>query len=286
VLGAELALRVPLELQTLHFEDKDVLTKEYLSVTIRGTIKWRIVDIRKFYLLVSRELRSTTNKAVSATAGSSGGAPMPVTVVGAPAPADERSSGSLLASAVEWLRVSAKDQTRIIVSHMKSGLLIAERLSTDLPGATAGGLGTSTEATLASGWSGGADTLANAIYDSLAARVSSYGIAIDDVSLQEIELPLEIVKQCIAACKNSYLPLIARQNASERREELRAEADVLGADNVAARELLAAAKGAGLADFVSDFLNQRFARGAAGGDMPGPNRPAAEVSVKMSSRVN
>jgi regulator of protease activity HflC (stomatin/prohibitin superfamily) len=276
VFGDELALRVPLEVQTLHFEDNDVLTKEYLSVTIRGSIKWRINDIRKFYLLISRELRLTTNL----NPGVSQQASATSVVVIEPKPLD-----GMVQSAIEWLRVLAKEQTRIIVSHMKSGLLIADKLSAELPEMKGEG---AREQTLAdvrtgppTGWSGGVDGLQDAIYDTLVERTASYGIVIEDVSLQEIQLPLEIVKQCIEACKLAYLPLISQRKASARHEELKAEADVIGADAVATKEVLGAAPSFTLVDFLGNFLNNRVAgEGGVGLSDEAAARIALEAAAK------
>jgi DNA-directed RNA polymerase subunit RPC12/RpoP len=53
VLGEEVAVRVPLEIQTLDFRDENVLTREYLQLTVIGTMKWHIVNINQFYLLGS-----------------------------------------------------------------------------------------------------------------------------------------------------------------------------------------------------------------------------------------
>lgn len=152
LLGEELALRVPLEVQTLSFHDEKKLTREYLEVDVRGTMKWRIDDIRRFYLLVSRELRAT------------------------------REHGD---------------------------------------------------------------------------RVRDYGIVIEDVSLQEVRMPDEIVRECVAACRSAYLPSQARNQASMEREKLRAETDLLGADNVAAQRMVEAAPAYTLPDFLTQIVAEK-----------------------------
>ncbi len=62
MFGEEIALRVPLEPQSLLFEDQDVLTREYLPITVRGTMKWRIVSLEHFYLLVSTDLHKVGDR--------------------------------------------------------------------------------------------------------------------------------------------------------------------------------------------------------------------------------
>ena len=70
ILGEEIACRVPLEIQTLSVQDDQVLTREYLPLQVNGTIKWRIVDLRRFYLLMSREIHVAGDRGKPAAASS------------------------------------------------------------------------------------------------------------------------------------------------------------------------------------------------------------------------
>jgi len=259
VLGEELVLRVPLEVQTLRFSDSNILTKEYLSVSVRGTMKWRISDIKKFYLLVSRELRSTSDTRGSVT-------------LAQPSTSDQKDSAELmLNSAIEWMRVIAEEQTRTVVSRAKSGLLIADRLSQEMPeiGASSDTHPPAQEIAVppanrrsAAEWGGATEGLASAIHDTIAQRLEGYGIAVDDVSLQEIRLPEEIVQECIAAAKAFYIPLRAQRESAiqyaGKHAELRAEVELLGRENVGTREVVGAAPAFTLTDFLSQFLSKRM----------------------------
>src|SRR5207253_1158395 len=99
----------------------------------------------------------------------------------------------------------AEEQTRVIISRVSSGLLMADRLSSEIPEVKS----TSSRTDLMLGqpqttsneWTGAADGLAVKIYDTIAARTANYGISVEEVSLQEIRLPEEIVQQCVEACK-------------------------------------------------------------------------------------
>lgn len=270
IFGDELALRVPLEVQTLQFADEKVLTREYLSVTVMGTLKWRITDIRKFYLLVSRELRTTADHANPEAAGYTSEGKRP------PAIANERVAASSIRErinlAIMWLRVLTEEQTRMVISRVSSGLLIADRLATEVPEIKAAAaqdrslltaLAASTPRAGDPEWTGAADGLARTIYDALTARVAPYGIHIEEVSLREIRLPEEIVQECVAAAKTAYLPLVSQRNAAARiavkRAELATEVELLGREAVAAREIVSNAPAYGLADFLSQFLKSGLA---------------------------
>ena len=267
VLGEELALRVPLEVQTLRFEDDNVLTREYLSLMIRGTMKWRITDINRFYLLVSRELRQTSDaggrvRSTPTTKDEPTGDPSPPDTI-----------ELLVRSAIEWLRVLAEEQTRLVVSRIGSGLLIADRLAGEVP-EVKGARGTGSEE-----FGGATAGLAEKIFTTLAQRVAEFGISIHDVSLQEIKLPEEIVQQCIAACKAAYLPTIAERQSAAKRANLKVEVDLLGREVVGTRQIVEAAPAYALPEFINDFLraNMPVMAGAAIGSAAATRLADAEA---------
>jgi regulator of protease activity HflC (stomatin/prohibitin superfamily) len=255
VLGEELALRVPLEVQTLRFADEHVMTREYLSVTARGTMKWRIVDIRKFYLLVSRELRSIEDHGDVVRQS-------PSSRVGTLGTRDGASNISdMMRLSVEWLRVLAEEQTRVAVSRISSGLLIADRLNAEFPEVGPrhrAEAGVAPLQTSSPEWTATADSLAGQIHQTISARVGAYGITIDEVSLQELRLPEEIVQECVRACKAAYLPLLAQRETAMKRAELAVEVDLLGREAVSTRQIVGAAPALTLSDFLNQFLIKRL----------------------------
>ncbi|HUB26396.1 MAG TPA: hypothetical protein VL992_13295, partial [Tepidisphaeraceae bacterium] len=108
ILGEEIALRVPLEIQTLDFRDENVLTREYLRLTVIGTMKWHIINIRQFYLLVSRELNMIAN-----TNGKETISPLATLV-----PTGSKTltmKDRLLTAAITWVRVLVEEETRAVV---------------------------------------------------------------------------------------------------------------------------------------------------------------------------
>ena len=238
VSGDELALRVPLETQTLTFDLANVLTQESLALRIRGSVKWRIADIERFYLLTSRELR------VPGDTGRTGDA--------------QTMTDRLLTASIGWLRGLIEEQTRTTVSRVRSGLLLADRVAADLPEMRALHGQTSAEPL-----GGGTEGLASAIHATLTDRLREFGLAIVDVSLQEVGMPASVVAQCEAAARSAYLPTIAAREARARRLHLQADAAVIGRDAVAAREVVKHAPAYALGDFLD-----RVVAGRAGGQTP------------------
>lgn len=263
VLGDELALRVPLEVQTLRFADENVLTREYLSVTAKGTLKWRIHNIEQFYLLVSRELRTTWEHKDHTHQSRSMQTPALRTA------GEATSNVNLLNLVIEWLRAMTEEQTRFVMSRMSSGLLLADRLSNELSEvkeAARHDLALPTSDAASGEWAKAADNVAAKVFDTMRARTEHYGIEVVEVSLQEIRLPEEIVQQCIEACKAAYLPLLAHRKASAKRADYAAETgrlahevELLGREAVGTREIIGEAPAVSLVDFLGSFLSKRLA---------------------------
>jgi regulator of protease activity HflC (stomatin/prohibitin superfamily) len=266
-LGDELALIVPLETQTLKFADDKVLTREYLSVTIRGSMKWKITDLKRYYLQVSRELRSTGKLAdgressyISTTTGDNGSGV-------------EATSTKLMASSIEWLRLLAEERTRTVVSRVSSGLLIADRVYDSLGSGAGGpqselarlaGIPSAVEGNQTA-WRSAAETLSQSIAQTISEGVADTGISIVSVSLQEIQLPEEVVARCIEAAQAAYLPLLAQRQAAVKRADLSADVDLLGKEAVGTREIVGAAPPFALVDFLSQFVTKQLGKSPAAG---------------------
>lgn len=216
--GEELVLRVPLEIQTLSFKDEEVLTKEYMPLTIRGTMYWKVVDLNKFYLLVSKEIHHADDRGEHAIA--------------------RAARNPRLEAAEYWLRSMAEEKTRTVISQISTGLLIADKLAADLPAV----LNTKGE-TLFGGATpqpnrSATEGLASAVKTEFAASVSEYGLEIHRVALQEVKLDPEIYAAAVEACKSAYLPIKAKAEALEKTLKLQAEADVIGKDAVGIKEIV------------------------------------------------
>ena len=218
--GEELVLRVPLEIQTLSFEDKEVLTKEYMPLTIRGTMYWKVVDLSKFYLLVSKEVHFADDRSAHGIKRSANNPQLEV--------------------AEYWLRSMSEEKTRTVISQIGTGLFIADKLTADLPavlhnnGETLFGGASQTVTANRSATEG----LASAIKTEFAAGVSEYGLEIHRVALQEVKLDPQIYAAAVEACKSAYLPIKAKAEAIARSLKLQADADVIGKEATGMKEIV------------------------------------------------
>lgn len=265
VLGDEVALRVPLEVQTLQFADENVLTQEYLSLTIRGTLKWRIADVRRFYLWVSREMRETSD-----SGGKYGASRSTRTVSTGDEPeetAKHETLNRLVRSSIEWLRGIAEAQTRLIVSRLHSGLLMADRVAYEVPEMRGSNLLGKAE------FSNGTEQLGSSLKAAVEAGVRDYGIAIEDVAVREVAFPKEVIDQCVQAAKAAYLPLLGHRQAAAETAKLRLEVESLGREAIASERIVAASP----AFALPDFINQVVQKGLAA--------PARDVMKPMISQA-
>jgi hypothetical protein len=82
------------------------------------------------------------------------------------------------------------------------------------------------------------------------------------------------MRECIDACRAYYLPTIAKRKAAFTMENLQAQADVIGKQAVATREVVGAAPAFTLPDFLSQYLSKRLSAGA-----PATASPTGDMAV-------
>ena len=240
ILGEEKACSVPLEIQTLPYKDENVLTKEFLPVMVKATIYWKITDLHRFYLSVSKDMYGLTDRG-----GHSDEVP------------DSRNEEPQVHMARHWLTAMMEQKTRAILSKVGTGLLISDRLMADLPDAMPDDV---TRPLLISGpetsdsYRSATDGIAGAVARTLSDAVSDYGLSVTRVLVQQLDVDAKIYEAAVEACKSAYAPLRAKAEAISAGIKLQAEADVLGADNLAMREIAANVPAMAFADMLGPMF--------------------------------
>jgi regulator of protease activity HflC (stomatin/prohibitin superfamily) len=235
-LGEEVGFRAPLEIQTLSYTDHDVLTREYVPLEVQGTIYWRIVDLHRLYLLVSREIHKADERGERRVVRS--GTPRQ------------------LAAAEQWLRSMAEEITRAEMSKVSTGLLVAESIVADLPSELRRELIPSDPGlpSSAAGYRTATDGLAAKLLQAIKPAVQEYGIEIHRIALQQVRLRPEIHQAAVAACATAYSPLQAQREAAGKKVILEAEADVIGKEALAAEKVVSHAPAWAVGDFINHWL--------------------------------
>jgi hypothetical protein len=293
VLGEELALRVPLTLQALKFNDK-VLTRDHIYLSTTTTLWWKLRDMERFFLLVSREVHAlndadrhrdlnptasipftcphcgTHSTAAPKYAGTSGPCRECGRTVSIPISAQIIPARSELEAAERWITLTAESESRALFARASTGLLVANQIAAQLPFDSGepprlpGGDGASS-ANVPSHYHSTSDLFSNHLLQTLQPKMSEYGIDINRIELQEVSLPPELHAAAVDACKAHYLPRKAEWEAKARRIELEAEAhrlkaesDIIGKEAIALREALANTNPSfiGMPSFLENFFAQ------------------------------
>ncbi len=241
ILGEQLGLRVPLTIQSTVFTDHNVFTKDYLPVTVRMTIWWRLMDLERYYLSISENLGSVSDHGSDDWEDDDDEGDEPRQVRGS------------LSMAKTWIAMMAESVGRQELAKTSTALLVANQISSELPANISGAEGslkTYQETT---------DALAHRLQSEIRKKVSEYGLDVARVELQEVRLPKQIHSAAVEACAVAFLPAKAEREAAARKIQLQADADVLGTDAVALREVLGNADGMSFLG-VPDFLEKLFGR--------------------------
>lgn len=242
LMGEELAARVPLEIQTMPFEDSNILTREFIPLSIKATIFWRINNISSFYLSLGKEIHSLDDHGGHAVS----------------APSARRAQ---METAERWLSSMMEEQTRAIVSKVGTGLLVSDQLIDELPAALPDGTGALaiTGPESSGKYRSATDSLAETVKSNVGSAVSHYGIEVHRVTLQQINMPPEIYAAAVDACRSAYIPLKAKAESIARRLILEAEAGVLGPEAVGLKEIAANAPALAIQDLLGPLF-QKFSR--------------------------
>jgi regulator of protease activity HflC (stomatin/prohibitin superfamily) len=225
IRGEEFA-KVPLTIRMLTWEDDKILTRESLQIHMKVVVWWKVSDIKKYVFDIDR-------------------------------PAHLSKTGtSLFESSEAWLMPLTEGTIRVLASKASATQLITT--------ATTGYLNVHHNVdgkTINQNESVQAisETIANQLRDELNRKLTSYGISIDRVEIQAIQLSVEVQKAIDKVWLAFLKPVQSEQEARARQIELEASARVLGADAVALIESLKSLKGSNMHLFQAPpFLQTMF----------------------------
>ncbi len=168
VLGEELKEHLPLTLTLSHFHDKNIQTREAIQLTVKVAVWWKVLDMKKYYFDLS-----TGVHALRDTGQHVGGYER--TFRG------EQSGRKETAEA--WILALAESSLRQLVSQTSAALVVSKRALVPLPSSPVGTTGALTP-----------DVIAREIQDRLQPKARRFGLEIDHVEVQQVELPEHIQK--------------------------------------------------------------------------------------------
>jgi regulator of protease activity HflC (stomatin/prohibitin superfamily) len=171
-LGEELRIRVPLTVQLTWFEDERVLTREAVQLKVKVAIWWQVSDLERFFYQIDSEVHRFRD----------GMQPLHI---------DERATATpvprgQLGMAELWLRTLAESCLRKLVSETNTLHIVSKQVSSGLmdghglnPDGDSEGKATP-------------DAISELLKSDLAPKANGYGLLIDRIEVQEVQLPASI----------------------------------------------------------------------------------------------
>lgn len=249
VLGEELALRIPLQVQTLSVEGNNPSTKDNIPLDVQSTIFWKLIHLERFYLSVGSDLKLSSNRHAASTR--------------------IYSSQAKQGTVEYWLASLVKEKSRSIFSRIDAGQLIVGNLAAHSRAEASDGVATAPLGLSNSDeFLGGVDRLSQDILAALSETLVDYGMAINRVTIEEIKLPPEIYRAAAEAAASRYSEVSAASAANSRKKMLQAEVEVLGVESVAFKEIAAHMSGPAVQDILMEIIGS-FHRGKIGKDNAG-----------------
>jgi regulator of protease activity HflC (stomatin/prohibitin superfamily) len=226
ILGDELRARIPLTTRMVLWQDENILTRESIQVRIKLAIWWKVADLKKFVFEIDKTLRIANIQAET----------------------------GLLESAEIWLKTVGESELRTKVSQLSVAFLVSSKASSYLHiEQKHGGNGETASETSVS------DVLTGELNDTITRKVQEYGVAIQQIEIQEISFAVEIQQAIDKVWKASLLPAQTEQEAKARQIELQAVANVLGKDAAAINEIMKNFQGSNFYS-MPQFVDQMFSK--------------------------
>jgi regulator of protease activity HflC (stomatin/prohibitin superfamily) len=267
VLGEELQGPIPLAVQLTWFEDRRVLTRESIPLTVKVALWWRVSNLERYAYKISPEIHAIENE----------GLREPEAVTSEPP-----SPRGPLWTAGKWVRTLAESSLRTLLSDTSTAQIVSQRAASYLhvehpdsapqpagnpsPGGATPHLMPATP-----------DAIARWVKATLDEKVVPYGLEVERVEIQEVQLPPGLQEAVDAVWAASTLPAKASKEADARKIHLQAVVDVLGREAAAANEIVRNLQAGTYLGNPVDLLRAVF-------DQLGPRSPAPSPGALPSGQ--
>jgi regulator of protease activity HflC (stomatin/prohibitin superfamily) len=227
-LGEELRGRVPLTLQLTWFRDERVLTRESVQLTIRIALWWQVCDLEKYFYKIDSEVHAILDTGIPGEGIATSSRPTP---------------RGRLGIAEIWLLTLAESCLRTLLSGTSTFLIVSKHVASRLhveenhwprPRSLSDRSGSDDLMPATP------DLIAEKVKSELQPRVTDYGLWVDRVEVQELQLPPNIQEAVDSVWIASTLPAKSEYEAQAQRNRLAALCDLLGPQAAAMSEIVKA----------------------------------------------
>jgi len=244
--GEELRARVPLNTHMVQWEDANILTRESIRVRMKVALWWKVSNLKNYVFQIDQSVHINNT----------------------------HSDVSLLESAEVWLKTITESTLRTIVSQLSVAFLVSSRATSYLH------IEHTHDKTLPPSQSVDVlapESMADELHQTLARKMSDYGVTIQRIEIQEISLSPEIQEAIDKVWKASLLPAQTEQEARARQIELQAVANVLGVEATALNEIMKNFQGSNFWG-MPQFLESLFAKVNTAPNKSLPPKNASQLS--------
>lgn len=210
MFGEEIATRVPLGVQLTYFEDDHFLTRELVEVRIRAGLWWHVVDIEKYYFLITTGVHVVTEGEGRVRRGRE---------------VYDRSD-----TAEAWIQALAESSLRKLVAQANYAALVSATASHQLDSADSGGNSESPQSVTP-------EFISEQLRRDLLPKVLEYGLDLNRVEIQDVTLDPKLQEAITKVWTSSLRPAQSEAEAKAKRIELEAIAGVLGVEAAAMNEV-------------------------------------------------
>lgn len=223
VLGEELRAQVPLTLQLTWFRDERVLTRESIQLVVKVAIWWQVADLEAYFYRIDQEVHSLNDRNVPGAGVATAARPTP---------------RGRLGIAEVWVETLAETCLRKLISDTSTFLIVSKRASSHLHVETDHTPRPGVRPDVADLTPATPDVIADQLKDQLGPRLKAYGLMIDRVEIQEVQLPPAIQKAVDEVWVASTLPTKSGHEAQAQRNRLQVLCDLLGPQAAAMSEIV------------------------------------------------
>jgi regulator of protease activity HflC (stomatin/prohibitin superfamily) len=217
LLGEEFRAKVPLTLQLTWFRDERVLTRESIQMVVKVAFWWKVSDLEAYFFRIDQEAHALRDGDVPGSGSR---------VVARP------TARGRLASAELWLRTDVEASLRRLISDTSTFLIVSKRAASHLH---AGADDPSSPADLHPATP---DVLARHLEEDLCDKVNTYGLELERVEVQEVQLPPAIQQAVDEVWVASTQPTKSRHEAEALRHRLEVLCNLMGKEAVGVSEIV------------------------------------------------
>jgi regulator of protease activity HflC (stomatin/prohibitin superfamily) len=223
-LGEELKGRVPLSLQMTTYVDERVLTQESVQLKVKVAIWWEVTQLRTYFYRIDHEAHKLRDRPEDALGAG-------IRTIAGP------TARGPLAIAEIWVTALAESCLRSLISGTSTLLIVSKRAKIGLPHSK-GDTGLLLEPDAGDPVPATPEVIARQLKDELCKKVQDYGLMIERIEVQEVQLPPGIQKAVDDVWETSTLPAKSAYEAEAQRKRLQVLVEQLGQPAAAMSEIV------------------------------------------------